>query len=114
MQQAARVSQRTAYFHLGKLIEVGETNQIFTNPRTSSPRTTSPDGSAEPGASGAPAMTMSGEEHTFKRFDQELTHLNSVVLRMGGLVEDQIAKAMAALREADLEAARNVVAATMS
>lgn len=33
MQQAARVSQRTAYFHLGKLIEVGETDQIFTNPQ---------------------------------------------------------------------------------
>jgi phosphate transport system ATP-binding protein len=33
MQQAARVSQRTAYFHLGDLIEVGETNKIFTNPR---------------------------------------------------------------------------------
>ncbi len=33
MQQAARVSQRTAYFHLGKLVEVGETAQIFTNPR---------------------------------------------------------------------------------
>jgi phosphate transport system ATP-binding protein len=33
MQQAARVSQRTAYFHLGDLIEVGATNQIFTNPR---------------------------------------------------------------------------------
>jgi phosphate transport system ATP-binding protein len=33
MQQAARVSQRTAYFHLGDLIEVGSTNQIFTNPR---------------------------------------------------------------------------------
>ena len=32
MQQAARVSQRTAYFHLGDLIEVGATNQIFTNP----------------------------------------------------------------------------------
>ena len=32
MQQAARVSQRTAYFHLGRLIEVGETNSIFTNP----------------------------------------------------------------------------------
>ena len=32
MQQAARVSQRTAYFHLGKLIEVGETDVIFTNP----------------------------------------------------------------------------------
>lgn len=33
MQQAARVSQRTAYFHLGDLIEVGETDKIFTNPR---------------------------------------------------------------------------------
>jgi phosphate transport system ATP-binding protein len=33
MQQAARVSQRTAYFHLGKLIEVGVTDAIFTNPR---------------------------------------------------------------------------------
>ncbi len=33
MQQAARVSQRTAYFHLGDLIEVGETHQIFEDPR---------------------------------------------------------------------------------
>ena len=33
MQQAARVSQKTAYFHLGHLVEVGETEQIFTNPR---------------------------------------------------------------------------------
>jgi phosphate transport system ATP-binding protein len=32
MQQAARVSQRTAYFHLGKLIEVGDTKEIFTMP----------------------------------------------------------------------------------
>jgi phosphate transport system ATP-binding protein len=33
MQQASRVSQRTAYFHLGDLIEVGSTIQIFTKPR---------------------------------------------------------------------------------
>jgi phosphate transport system ATP-binding protein len=33
MQQASRVSQRTAYFHMGDLIEVGETRQIFTRPR---------------------------------------------------------------------------------
>ena len=32
MQQASRVSQRTAYFHLGDLIEVGPTEKIFTNP----------------------------------------------------------------------------------
>jgi phosphate transport system ATP-binding protein len=33
MQQAARVSQRTAFFHLGALVEVGDTDQIFTSPR---------------------------------------------------------------------------------
>ena len=33
MQQAARVSQRTAYFHLGDLVEVGPTDLIFTNPQ---------------------------------------------------------------------------------
>ena len=33
MQQAARVSQRTAFFHLGTLVEYGETDQIFTAPR---------------------------------------------------------------------------------
>ncbi|MBL6432661.1 MAG: phosphate ABC transporter ATP-binding protein, partial [Alphaproteobacteria bacterium] len=32
MQQAARVSQRTAFFHLGNLVEEGETKEIFTNP----------------------------------------------------------------------------------
>lgn len=39
MQQAARVSQRTAFFHLGTLVEFGETGQIFTKP--SDPRTES-------------------------------------------------------------------------
>ena len=33
MQQAARVSQRTAFFHLGELVEMGETSEIFTAPR---------------------------------------------------------------------------------
>ena len=37
MQQAARISQRTAFFHLGKIIEVGDTEQVFTNPKD--PRT---------------------------------------------------------------------------
>jgi phosphate transport system ATP-binding protein len=35
MQQAARVSQRTAFFHMGKLIEYNETDLIFTNPNES-------------------------------------------------------------------------------
>jgi phosphate transport system ATP-binding protein len=33
MQQAARVSQRTAFFHLGEMVEYGKTTDIFTNPR---------------------------------------------------------------------------------
>jgi phosphate transport system ATP-binding protein len=33
MQQAARVSQLTAFFHLGRLVEVGGTDEIFTNPK---------------------------------------------------------------------------------
>ena len=39
MQQAARVSQKTAFFHLGNLVEYGDTGQIFTNPQD--PRTES-------------------------------------------------------------------------
>jgi phosphate transport system ATP-binding protein len=39
MQQAARVSQKTAFFHLGNLVEYGDTATIFTNP--SDPRTES-------------------------------------------------------------------------
>jgi len=35
MQQAARVSQKTAFFHLGKLIEYGSTEEIFVNPKES-------------------------------------------------------------------------------
>jgi phosphate transport system ATP-binding protein len=33
MQQAARVSQDTAFFHLGKLIEYDDTDRLFTNPK---------------------------------------------------------------------------------
>jgi phosphate transport system ATP-binding protein len=33
LQQAARVSQKTAFFHMGQLIEFGPTSEIFTNPK---------------------------------------------------------------------------------
>ena len=33
MQQAARVSQRTAFFHLGQVVEMGDTVELFTNPQ---------------------------------------------------------------------------------
>ena len=38
MQQASRVSQKTAYFHLGNVVEFGDTKQIFSNPKTRRPK----------------------------------------------------------------------------
>jgi phosphate transport system ATP-binding protein len=45
MQQAARVSDFTAYMYLGELVEFGETDRLFMKPRSRRPRTTSPAGS---------------------------------------------------------------------
>ncbi|MDX1434698.1 MAG: phosphate signaling complex protein PhoU [Gammaproteobacteria bacterium] len=50
------------------------------------------------------------DQHTVKRFDQELSDLKSLVLEMGGLVQEQIARAMEALREEDVELCREVIA----
>lgn len=55
-------------------------------------------------------MALSKQEHTVKRFDQELEHLQSLVMGMGGLVEDQISQAIHALHEEDLSLAREVIA----
>ncbi len=50
------------------------------------------------------------DEHTVKSYDKELTELNALVLRMGGLVQEQIGGAVEALRNEDAETARNVIA----
>lgn len=54
-------------------------------------------------------MTMATEGHTVKRYDEALQHLRSQVMEMGGLVEDQIARALKALDDEDVSAAREVV-----
>ncbi|MEZ5583910.1 MAG: hypothetical protein R3F37_15280 [Candidatus Competibacteraceae bacterium] len=51
-------------------------------------------------------MVITKEEHTVKRYDQELSNLRNLVLEMGGLVEDQINRALKALDDEDLTAAR--------
>jgi phosphate transport system protein len=48
-------------------------------------------------------------EHIFRQFDQELNHLRSKVLAMGGLVEEQVANAIMALIDQDLELAEKVI-----
>ncbi len=55
-------------------------------------------------------MSVNKDEHTVKRYDQELASLRSLVLEMGGLVEDQIKRAVAALDDEDISAAREVIA----
>ncbi len=55
-------------------------------------------------------MTISTEEHTVKRYDQELATLRNLLMEMGGLVEDQIAQVMQALDDEDVQTARAVIA----
>ncbi len=50
------------------------------------------------------------EQHTVKRFDEELKNLQSLVLKMGGLVQEQIEGAVRALDDEDLDAARRIAA----
>ena len=50
-------------------------------------------------------------EHTLKRFDEELERLNATINEMGGLTESQFAKALAAVREGDTQAAEQVIQA---
>jgi len=55
-------------------------------------------------------MPPGQQDHTFKRFDQELDKLQSLIMEMGGLVEDQIHQAVTALHDEDINLAREVSA----
>ncbi len=55
-------------------------------------------------------MAISQDAHTVKQFDIQLANLRNLVLEMGGLAEDQIKRAIAALDEEDMAAAREVIA----
>ena len=54
-------------------------------------------------------MPISKEEHTVKRYDQELEQLRNRVMEMGGMVEEQIQQAVNALYEEDIGLARDVI-----
>ncbi|MFZ1643874.1 MAG: phosphate signaling complex protein PhoU [Candidatus Contendobacter sp.] len=55
-------------------------------------------------------MTISQDAHTVKQFDVQLANLRNMVLEMGGLVEDQIKRAIVALDEEDITTSREVIA----
>ncbi len=93
MQQAARVSQRTAFFHLGEMVEYGRTKDIFTNPRPAT----------HPGLYHRP-LRLIGEKtmatssgHTIKAFDEDLDRLRALISEMGGLAEHAIRESMRCL-----------------
>lgn len=54
-------------------------------------------------------MNMRTDPHIVRRFDQQLARLRSLVLEMGGLVENQVKQAIQALDEEDLDTAREVI-----
>jgi phosphate transport system protein len=54
-------------------------------------------------------MPLSSEDHTVKRYDQELKKLRDIVLEMGGIAEDQIDRAIESLEDENLELARAVI-----
>ncbi len=55
-------------------------------------------------------MSLRTDKHTLKRFDEDLAHLRSLVLEMGGVVEEQISQAISALDDEDVSAAQEVIA----
>ena len=83
MQQAARVSQKTAFFHLGNLVEYGETGRDLHQPaRTRAPKATSPAGSAK--------EDTCRDQHIASAFDRDLEAIQAHIMKMGGLVEAAI------------------------
>ena len=106
MQQAARVSEFTAFMYLGELIEFDSTSKMFTAPQRS----------ADAGLHHRPlrviAMTDINPrvDHTAKAFDTDLQEITRKVAEMGGLAERQIADAMQALIDRDIDLAERVIA----
>ena len=99
MQQAARVSQNTAFFHLGELIEFGDTARSSPIPASSGPRITSPAATAEETDDAA------SPGHTLKAFDEELDQLRALVSRDGRPCRACDREAMRCLMQRDCDGA---------
>ena len=111
------MSQRTAFFHLGELVEEGVTEEMFTSPKTGARRTTSRDGSAELRSHLAARRRLrvprrrraSMNEHIVKSYEQELALLDKKIAQMGGLAEQLLGQAFDALERRDPKLAEDAV-----
>ncbi len=95
MQQAARISDHTAFFYLGELIEYDTTTKIFTNPARNKPKIMSPAGSGER----SPMQT---------HFEKELADLKDKLLTMASHAETAVRRAVEALMTRDERLAKQV------
>ena len=116
MQQAARISEYTAFMYLGELIEFGDTKTIFTHPQRKRRKTSSPAVSADRYGSLTKNSTnwednqMETKAHTVKRFDAELEELNNNVVKMASAVEEQLGRLGDALVNLNADEAAKVMA----
>ena len=91
MQQAARVSDNTAFFLLGDLVEFGRTDVLFSTPRTSAPKTT-----LRP-----VRLRQRGGSSVRNKFGEQLERLHVEMIQIGALCEDAISAAAKALMNGD-------------
>ena len=101
MQQAARISDRTAFFLLGELVEVAPRTRSSARPGTSAPRTTSPAGSVNAGRNKAMSIR--------KQYDSDLEALKTALVEMGQNAAEAVENALEALCTADTAAAQKIV-----
>ena len=95
MQQAARVSDFTAFMYLGELVEFGTTDKMFTTPNDRGPRTTSPAASADAHRVARARCRAQDDNNDRATHDQGVRQrpqdLARMVAEMGGLAEKQVA-----------------------
>ena len=99
MQQAARVSDYTAFLYLGEMVEYGQTDDIFRNPREKAHRRIT---------SHWTLWVITVAKHISEQYDLELSQIREHLMEMGGLVESQVSNACTALVTHDLGMAEEV------
>ncbi|KAF1853526.1 hypothetical protein Lal_00046487 [Lupinus albus] len=104
MQQAARISQYTAFMYLGELVEFGQTEKIFMNPNE---RRTQDYITGRFGKRGGLAMPG----HIVTSYDTDLENLRRSISEMGGVAEKMTGEATLALARQDEALAQSVILA---
>ena len=104
MHQAARISQRTAFFHLGKLIEFDETDKIFTSPSEQKLMIILLVDTDNKGKN-----MIEIHDHISSSFNNELSVLDDSLIEMGSNLEKMFEETLLAINEKDEALAKKVI-----